>query len=98
MESIHELHLELIDVFKNDGFNGYEIVFSVQGQRFCFLTGNTKHPFPLNVKHQFAEKDICRLCGKNIYAAPIGHQLCAYFQRNMRELLQYFLTTHKDRF
>ncbi|PLT27541.1 hypothetical protein [Peribacillus deserti] len=98
METMKDLNIELIRITRDSGFDGYEIIFTIEGQRYCFLTGNTKRPFPLNVKHQFTVKEPCNLCGRTIYAAPFGHQLCTYFGSNKGELLQYFQKNYGDRF
>lgn len=98
LNSIEELNIDHVDVRRNSGFDGYEIVFSVNRQLLCFLVGNTRQPFPLNVKHQFENKDKCRLCKKNVYPASFGHQLCIYFQNHLGLLLQYFQSRYPDRF
>lgn len=87
---IEELGIENVRVLKSSGFNGFEIEFSVCGQTFVFIIGNSGNLYPLSVKHQFSKQENCSLCGKIIYPAPIGHQLCMYFQNNRQQLLEYF--------
>ncbi|WP_409294233.1 hypothetical protein V1498_13475 [Peribacillus sp. SCS-26] len=88
MTAIQGLNIENVRAVKDEGFDGYQIFFTSDGQVFCLLAGNRKKPFPLNVKHQFKEKEACILCGKTIYPAPYGQQLCTYFNGRQNGLLQ----------
>ena len=81
---------------KVDDYDGFDIRFYINHQHYQFLVGNTKNPFPLNVKHIFKEKGTCKLCGKVIYPLPYGHQVCIAFQKNLQQLLLYFQKYYKD--
>lgn len=93
-----DMELKNIKVNKSNAYNGHTIKFTVKGQDFLFMTGNSKVPFPMSVKHEFIDKDICKQCGKRIYPAGISIQLCGFFQQKQQDLLQYILRTHPEEF
>jgi hypothetical protein len=88
--NIEELTIENILILNVEDYDGFDIRFKIENQTYQFLVGNTKNPFPLNVKHVFKEKEECHLCHKLIYPAPFGQQVCKAFQGNMKTLLSYF--------
>jgi hypothetical protein len=88
---IVEFDIEKFNVVKTSEFKGYEIDFAVDDQTFVFILGNSSNPFTLGVKHQFKNKNNCKLCGKVIYPVPFGQQPCSYFNYNKQQyLLDYF--------
>lgn len=95
---IKELPIEVITIYSSKSFDGIEILFRANNHHYQFLIGNSKNPFPINVKHVFKEKDICPICQKKILAVPLGQQLCLEFQKNLRDLLQYFQEEYPDAF
>ncbi|WP_077624888.1 hypothetical protein [Sediminibacillus massiliensis] len=88
--SIENIRFDQVVVQDAAEYNGFHIRFMVENQRFDFLVGGKQSPFPLNIRHQFNEKEICHICGSKIYPVPIGHQVCKVFQENKAQLLRYF--------
>lgn len=95
---IQDLNIEDVSVVKVTTFDGYEVEFKIVDQTYQFLIGNTKNPFPLNVKHWFNKQDTCHLCRRRTSPAPTGQQVCGYFQVHKEELLSYFLREYKELF
>jgi hypothetical protein len=95
---IRELPIEVITIYSSKSFDGMEILFRASDHNYQFLIGNSKNPFPINVKHVFKEKAVCPFCKKKILAVPLGQQLCLEFQKNLPALLQYFQEKYPDAF
>lgn len=95
---INELPIEVTKIYPSSSFKGLEILFRIENHDYHFLIGNSTKPFPLSVKHIFKEKDVCPFCQKNIYAAPLGQQICLEFQKNLPILLKYFQKKYPDIF
>lgn len=97
--SMFENHfIEHVHIAKAAEFDGYNIIFSIDNQRFQFLIGNRKSPFPLNVKHIFSKMDTCRQCHKRIMQVPVGQQLCPTLQNKKKDLLEYFQSHYNNHF
>lgn len=98
-KSIFENHpINQVYITKAAEFDGYNIIFTLDHQRFQFLVGSSKSPFPINIKHIFSEKDTCKQCNKRIMQVPVGQQLCPFLQSKKRELLEYFQVHYKNQF
>jgi hypothetical protein len=92
------LDIQNVKVNKSHTFDGHIIKFSVGGQNFVLMTGNSKSPFPMSIKHEFMAKEICNQCSKQIYPADISIQLCSFFQQRQHDLLRYILRFHQKEF
>ncbi|NRD77907.1 hypothetical protein HPT25_10985 [Bacillus sp. BRMEA1] len=73
---VRGLTLKNIKVNEASGYNGMDILFTIQDQQYNFMIAKTNPIMPLNILHRFSEKSICHVCNRTIYPYPVGNQPC----------------------
>ncbi|UFT98288.1 hypothetical protein KO561_13895 [Radiobacillus kanasensis] len=95
---VQNLDIRQVVVTKAAEFSGYNIRFEINEQHYQMLVGKNTDYIAINIKHIFRTKETCQLCGKRVFPAPLGQQICPHLQAERNELLPYFLTTYPEVF
>ncbi|QDP41041.1 hypothetical protein [Radiobacillus deserti] len=98
MENPLDLMIQQVAISKSTEYSGYNIRFEISGQQYHMLVGKNTDYIAINIKHLFHSKATCALCGKRVFPAPLGQQICSYLQEEKERLLPYFLTSYSEQF